>query len=339
MNISDQIRIFLRNNPSLSISGLEKEAGITDRNLSYLMHGRVKKIKAESLESILSILKKYGFEPQEGAKVISIVNNKGGVSKTTLTANIGRGLAERGYKVLLIDNDPQGSLTDILGTYSHTDEEGEELYHKQDSDVELYNCMLLEDNPRYVDPLECRYDALVGGRKKLDFHIIPSTLLLQNLENELTSMGAVGSFRLDQVLKKVSGEYDFVLIDNPPAMNILVTNAILASDSVLIPVQPEKSAVQGIVNLIKFINLQSSVKQGTLSLEGLLFTLVKANTMVHKTNMAYVREHITDIRVLETKFSSRTQVPKSVQRMKTLYDDHEANESRKEIESIIKELL
>jgi len=160
------------------------------------------------------------------SKVISISNHKGGVGKTTSAINIGAGLCKLGKKILLIDLDPQANLSQSLGLI--------------DQERTIYGALRKEYN---LQPIEIL--------KGLD--LIPSTLDLSGAEIELS--GEAGrEYILRELLEHLRGSYDYIIIDSPPSLGLLTINALTASDIVLLPLQAQYLAVQGLVKLLEVID-------------------------------------------------------------------------------------
>ena len=154
--------------------------------------------------------------------VISVANQKGGVGKTTTTINLAASIADRGYRVLIVDIDPQGNATSGLGI------------EKSEIDQDIYNVL--------IDEIPLKDTIHHTSTKKLD--IVPATINLSGAETELISMMARET-RLKSALDTVNDDYDFVFIDCPPSLGQLSINAFTASDSILIPVQSEYYAMEG----------------------------------------------------------------------------------------------
>ncbi|GFZ26402.1 chromosome partitioning protein ParA [Lactobacillus corticis] len=187
--------------------------------------------------------------------VISVANQKGGVGKTTTTINLAAAIAERGYRVLIVDIDPQGNATSGLGI------------EKSSIDQDIYNVL--------IDEIPITETIHHTGVKKLD--MVPATINLSGAETELISMIARET-RLKSALDAISDQYDFIFIDCPPSLGQLSINAFTASDSILIPVQSEYYAMEGLSQLLNTIRLVQKHFNKDLGVEGVLLTMLDART-------------------------------------------------------------
>ncbi|CAL8972920.1 putative protein [Tessaracoccus sp. O5.2] len=191
------------------------------------------------------------------ATIISMCNQKGGVGKTTTTINLGAALAELGRRVLLVDFDPQGSLSVGLGVNPHT------------LDTSIYNLLLT----RGVDPHEVITPTSVDG---LD--VLPSNIDLSAAEVQLVSEVAREQ-TLSRVLAKLRGDYDFILIDCAPSLGLLTINALTASDHVIIPLECEFFALRGVALLTDTIGKVQDRLNPDLELLGILGTMYDSRTL------------------------------------------------------------
>ncbi len=188
-------------------------------------------------------------------KIIAITNQKGGVGKTTSTVNLGASLALLGNRVLLIDIDPQGNATSGVGV------------NKGDMDKCVYN-ILVED----LDATEVCVPTEVEN-----LSIIPATIQLAGAEIELVPTIS-REVKLKKALDEIKDEYDYILIDCPPSLGLLTINALTSADSVLIPVQCEYYALEGLSQLLNTIRLVQKHLNKQLMIEGVLLTMLDART-------------------------------------------------------------
>lgn len=207
------------------------------------------------------------------AKIIAISNQKGGVGKTTTAVNLSASLAAFERKVLLIDLDPQGNASQGLG-YNEVQEE------------DIYEALEAAEKPEAVTG-----DFLKGIIKPTDLkymHLIPSSPGLAGLEMTLVN-APNRERRLQAVIQAVRDEYEFVIIDSPPSLNLLTINALTAADSVLIPVQCEYYAMQGLAELFNTIRLVQKNLNPKLQIEGALLTMYDARLTLSKQVMDEVK--------------------------------------------------
>ncbi|MCR8969836.1 ParA family protein [Facklamia sp. 7083-14-GEN3] len=192
-------------------------------------------------------------------KMIAIGNQKGGVGKTTTTVNLGAALAFMGKKVLVIDSDSQGNATSGLGI------------ERGDVVNSLYEVL--------VDRVAIKDSILPTSRENLD--IVPSTISLAAAEIELVNFED-REFRLKEAVETISQDYDYILVDCPPSLGQLSINAFTASDTILIPVQAEYYALEGLSQLLNTIRLVQKSLNPQFRIEGVLITMLDA-----RTNLGY----------------------------------------------------
>lgn len=203
-------------------------------------------------------------------KIVSIANQKGGVGKTTTAVNLSTILAKKGKKVLMIDADPQGNASSGLGI----DKEVEES---------VYDIL--------VNETEIKNVVKKTNIKNLD--ICPSNINLAGAEVELVSMMS-REYRLKEKLDVIKNEYDFIIIDCPPSLGLITLNAFTASDSVLIPVQCEYYALEGLGQLINTINLVKKHLNKNIEVEGALLTMYDIRTNLSNQVVKEVKKYFND---------------------------------------------
>ena len=216
------------------------------------------------------------------ARIISVANQKGGVGKTTTTVNLGACLAYFGKKILLVDIDAQGNATSGLGV------------RKSDVEKDIYDILVNETLVKEV--------VLPSSRENL--WVVPATIQLAGAEIELTSQMARES-RLKQALEKVRDDYDYILIDCSPSLGHLTINAFTASDSILIPVQCEYYALEGLSQLLNTVRLVQKHFNPELKIEGVLLTMLDA-----RTNLGY--EVVDEVKKYFRERVYKTIIPRNI---------------------------
>lgn len=223
-------------------------------------------------------------------KVIAIANQKGGVGKTTITVNLGVGLAKLEKKVLLIDADPQSLLTKFLGIKS----------------PEALPYTLFDVFSDYVRDIELSPDKGIVAMEE------GCSLLANNINSTGLSLSMGDVFGKEYILKYYLNEtgikekYDYILIDCPPSFDILSSNAFTAADSLLIPVLAEELSLDGLTQLTKIIRQVKKVSNPGLDIEGILINMVDSRTVYAKEIIALLKANY------EERFIMKTQIPRSV---------------------------
>jgi chromosome partitioning protein len=206
-------------------------------------------------------------------KIISICNQKGGTGKTTTTINLSAALAELGKKILIVDVDPQGNATSGVGI------------NKNELKTSVYDVLLHKCSPNEV--------LIPGVYPNLD--ILPCNINLTGAEIELVGVLSRET-RLKKAIESVASQYDFVFIDSPPSLGILTLNALVASDSIIVPIQCEFYALEGVSQLMNTLNLIRDGLNADLSIEGVLLTMAdyrtNLTTEVIKEIQGYFKEKV-----------------------------------------------
>ena len=210
-------------------------------------------------------------------KIIAIANQKGGVGKTTTSINLSACLAEKGKKVLVIDTDPQGNTTSGFGI------------EKNDLENTIYELILGECSIR---------DCIIKNVLE-NVSVLPANVNLAAAEIEL-----IGVERKEYILKNevdyVKGEYDFIIIDCPPSLNMLTINAMTTADSVLVPIQCEYYALEGLSQLIHTVNLVKERLNPELDMEGVVFTMYDSRTNLSTQVVENVKQKLPVLDSLST---------------------------------------
>lgn len=203
-------------------------------------------------------------------RVISISNQKGGVGKTTTAINLSACLAETGKKVLVIDSDPQGNTSSGLGV------------DKSNIEKTLYNLIIGDCDIN---------DVIIPVNEVENLDIIPTNINLSGAEIELINVEN-REFILNNIIKEIRDKYDFIIIDCPPALNMLTINALAASNSVIVPLQCEYYALEGLTQLMYTIDLVKQNINDNLNIEGVVFTMFDTRTNLSAQVVEEVKSHL-----------------------------------------------
>ena len=215
-------------------------------------------------------------------RTIAIANQKGGVGKTTTAINLSSSLAAKGKKVLLIDADPQGNATSGFGV------------EKNDLENTIYELLLSECSIN-----ECILKDVIPG-----VSIVPSNVNLAATEIELIGVDKK-EFILKNEIDWVKDKFDFIMIDCPPSLNLLTINAMTTADSVLVPIQCEFYALEGLSQLIHTVNLVKERLNPELDMEGVVFTMYDS-----RTNLS--AQVVEEVKTVLDKESFKTIIPRNV---------------------------
>ena len=203
------------------------------------------------------------------SEIMAIANQKGGVGKTTTTINLSAALAEQGKKVLIIDMDPQGNTSSGLGI------------DKDELETTVYQLMIGDNS----------FDECVQKDVFENLDVLAANVNLAGIEIETMDMED-RNYILRDIISEVEDKYDFIIIDCPPSLNLLTINAMAAADSVIVPIQCEYYALEGLSQLIHTIDLIKERLNPKLEIEGVVFTMYDARTNLSLQVVENVKENL-----------------------------------------------
>ena len=206
-------------------------------------------------------------------KVIAIANQKGGVGKTTTAINLAASLAALEKKVLIIDADPQANTTSGLN-FSPDNDEKRTLYEVMIGELDVHNALIQTEIS--------------------NLHMVPSHINLVAVEIEMLDAEDRESI-LKKAIDPIRNEYDYIVIDCSPSLGLITVNSLTAADSVMIPVQPEFFALEGLGKLLQTIRLVQNGVNPDLTIEGFMVTMFDGRTKVHTQVLNQLREHFKDM--------------------------------------------
>jgi chromosome partitioning protein len=243
-------------------------------------------------------------------KIISILNHKGGVGKTTTAVNLGAGLARKGKKVLFIDCDGQANLTESLGVYK--------------TEKTLYEAMRGE----------CKLPII---KNEAGYELVPSSLDLSAVEIELNN--EVGrEYILSELLKPISYMYDYVIIDCPPSLGLLTVNALTASNSVIVPLQSQYLALRGIDKLMSILEKVKQRLNKNIEIAGVLITLYSSNKNLDKMVIETVKA-MFDTDIFNTCIRTNTQLAEAPAAGKDIFSYAPKSNGAIDYENFVNEIL
>lgn len=255
-------------------------------------------------------------------KVIAVANQKGGVGKTMTTINLGIGLAQKGKKVLLIDSDPQGNMTDALGWH----------------EPEKIHTTLTTVMTNLINNIDMEWDYGIMKQEEGVF-LLPANIELAAMEVMLVSV-VCRELILKKYIDIVRSHFEYILIDCMPSLGMMTINAFAAADSVVIPVQTGYLPVKGLQQLIQSIkNIKRQINP-KLDIEGILLTMVDERTVDARNIIQFVQEYYKDsIRIFNVKIPFSVRAAESNRQGKSIYAYDSKGKVAEAYRTLIEEVL
>lgn len=249
-------------------------------------------------------------------KIIAVANQKGGVGKTTTSINLSAGLAYVGKRVLLVDFDPQGNATHGIGA------------NRVGFKNSVYDVLMDHDS--------VKDDAVHLTTPPLD--VLPSTIDLSGADVEMASYEMGREQLLKNKLDAARNDYDFIIIDCPPSLGLLNTNALTAADSVIIPVQCEYFALEGLTQLLSTIRLVQKLFNPHLSIEGVLLTMFDVRTKLSVEVQQEVRKYFKE-KVYRSYIPRNVRLSEAPSREQSIFEYDTRSEGARAYASLVKEVV
>lgn len=246
-------------------------------------------------------------------KVITIMNQKGGVGKTTTVINLGCGLKNHGKKVMLIDMDPQANLTASVGI------------RYRELNYSIIDVFL---NNTSIENVVQDYDGI---------HVVPSSMSLSGFDIQLANLPGRESL-LKKVIESVKNQYDCILIDCPPTMGLLTLNSLTAADGVIIPIQAGYLPLEGVSNMLEVVNVIKGRLNQDLKIDGVVVTMYDRRQKLQKEVVELLREHFKEL-LFQTKIRNNVALAEAPSFGEDIFRYSSKSTGAKDYENLCKEVL